>query len=420
MTAPAPDPGRLVRTMDDVAKHVRADLVLGRPTRLGAELEWFAIDRSDPLTRPDPAAVSALLEGLGPLPGGSLLSTEPGGQVELSSAPYAGPQAAVAALESDLRLVRAALDEAGIDLLGLGADPARPPCRVVNAPRYAVMEAFFDAEGGSGRSMMCSTAAVQVSVDAGLAEEGLQSAAARWRRAHLIGPALVAAFASSPLLSGRVTGARSSRQRVWADVDPSRTSAPPATLGPVEALTQLAWSAQVLTVRDDDGTCRPAPPGLRFGQWATGAGPRRPTSADLAYHLTTLFPPVRARGWYEVRYLDALPDPLWQVAVATVAALLDDDAAALAAEQACSPVADRWRDAALHATSDPALAAAGTSCLLAAAEALPRMGAPALADAVGAYAERYAARGRCPADDLLDRLRKDPDPCALLRHPVPA
>ena len=36
-----------------------------------------------------------------------------------------------------------------------------------------------------------------------------------------------------------------------------------------------------------------------------------PDADDLEYHLTTLFPPVRPRGWLELRMIDALPEELW-------------------------------------------------------------------------------------------------------------
>jgi glutamate--cysteine ligase len=255
--------------------------------------------------------------------------------------------------------------------------------------------------------MMCSSAAVQVSLDAGTTGDGTQSATGRWQRAHALGPALVAAFACSPVLEGALTGWRSTRQRFWRDIDPSRTRVPDPQHDPVTALTDLALGAQLMTVRDAEGTCRPAPCGVSFEDWLTAppAGVPAPTEADLAYHLTTLFPPVRLRGWFELRYLDALPDPLWQVAVAVAAALLDDDAAADAAREACAPVEGRWADAARLATADPALAGAATACLLAAADALPRLGAAHLAPAVLSYAERFPARGRCPADELVDAHR---------------
>ena len=183
--------------------------------------------------------------------------------------------------------------------------------------------------------------------------------------------------------------------------DPSRTRPPRPGLGPVEAVTELALGARLLARRDASGVCRPVPP-VTFADWMAGALGALPTEDDLAYHLTTLFPPVRARGWYELRYLDGLPDPLWEVAVATAAALLDDDRAADEARAACEPVEGRWSAAARVAVRDPELARAAEACLAAAAGGLGRLGAPGLAAAVGAYAERFPSRGRCPADDVLD------------------
>lgn len=392
-----------IRTREDVTAQVEAAVRFGAPGTVGAELEWLVADRAFPLTRPALDRVAAALVPAGPLPGGSVLSTEPGGQVELSSAPRRGPAAAVRALATDVDVARSCLAAAGIAMTGLGADPYRPAVRLVASPRYDVMEAFYARMGqpcaSAGRAMMCSSAAMQVSLDAGTAGQGVQSATERWQRAHAVGPALVAAFACSPLLEGVPTGWRSTRQRFWGDIDPSRTRPPAARLGPVEALTELAMSAQVMTVRDGFGVCRPAPSGATFADWMADG---HPSQADLDYHLTTLFPPVRLRGWLELRYVDMLPDPLWQVAVAVAAAVLDDDRAADAARAACAPVEGRWRDAARLATGDRSLARAALGCLLAAAEALPRLGAPDLARSVLAYADRYTWRGRCPADEVLE------------------
>jgi glutamate--cysteine ligase len=405
MNAPRP-PSSRVRCADDVAGHVDTAVRYGIPGTIGAELELLCVDRAAPEVRPALDRVGRALPAA--LPGGSLLTTEPGGQVELSSAPSAGPEAAVASLAQDLEAVRRALADDGLALRGLGADPVREPVRLVRTPRYDCMETYFAACGepsaSAGPAMMCSTAAVQVSVDAGTRG----TAADRWQRAHALGPALVAAFACSPLLQGSPTGWRSTRQRIWGDLDPTRTRPPRPHLGPVEALTDLALNARLMTVRDADGVCLPAPRGATFGDWMRDG---EPTLDDLTYHLTTLFPPVRLRGWLELRYLDMLPDPLWQVAVATAAVLLDDDTAADAARAACEPVEGRWRDAALHAVSDPALQAAATGCLTAAAGAL---GPTRLGEAVSGYLDRWTSRGRCPADDLLDAHRSGTPAAALL------
>ncbi len=413
MTGRARRPRSAATTWDDVAAHVEAAIRFGAPGTVGAELELLVADRTTPSARPPLARVAAAVPE--PLPGGSLVTVEPGGQLELSSQPFAGPAAAVAALAADLAATVAALSADDLVLTGLGADPLRPPVRLVRTPRYDVMEAHFASggpvAGAAGRAMMCSSAAVQVSLDAGTWGGGRQSAASRWQRAHAVGPALAAAFACSPLLRGEPTGWRSTRQRFWRDLDPSRTAPPDPRLGPVEATTELALAAQVLTVRDADGTCRPAPCGLSFGAWWQSG---EPTDGDLAYHLTTLFPPVRLRGWFELRFLDMLPDPLWQVPVAVAAALLDDDLAADAAREACAPVEGRWTDAARLATSDPALARAAAGCLEAAVSALPRLGAASLVPAVEGFAERFTARGRCPADELLDARAAGVPPSELL------
>ena len=46
---------------------------------------------------------------------------------------------------------------------------------------------------------------------------------------------------------------------------------------------------------------------------------RLPTAADVDLHLTTLWPPVRLRGWLELRVLDAVPAAWWPALAAIVA-----------------------------------------------------------------------------------------------------
>jgi glutamate--cysteine ligase len=65
-----------------------------------------------------------------------------------------------------------------------------------------------------------------------------------------------------------------------------------------------------------------------------------------------------------------------------------------------------WVAAARDGLTDPELRQAAEDCFDAALEALPRLGATTeVTDAVAAYRDRHVLRGRCPADDLLDRLR---------------
>lgn len=391
----------------------------GPPGRLGVELELL-------VGGPGPDGLAThyprqryphLMNSLGGTPGrlDGRLTVEPGGQVELSSRPGPDLPATVDTVHRDLTLLRRRAASCGARLIGLGTDPVRPPQRITDEPRYVAMERYFRPWGSAGPAMMCSTASVQVNVEARTSASDLDH---RWQLLHAIGPALIAAFANSPRRCGRVTGFRSTRQSLWQSLDPARTTAPTRRAGedPATAYTRWALDAPLLMVRRD-GPDWSAPRGLSFRGWlrhGRAAVPDRPppTLDDLSYHLTTLFPPVRARGHLEVRYLDAQPGCWWIVPTAVFAALLDDPLAADRALAACEPVRDRWLAAARFGVADPALARAAIAVLTAAAASLRADGATArFAGHIEAYLDRWTLRGRSPADDPPGTATADDD-CA--------
>ncbi|GAA0389608.1 ergothioneine biosynthesis glutamate--cysteine ligase EgtA [Microbispora corallina] len=354
--------------------------------RLGVELEFLVFDAEEP-ERPVPIARTT--RALPALPGGSKITFEPGGQLELSAPPAVLP-VAVARLVADVEAVRTALEAAGLRLGATGLDPLRPPARQLHEPRYDAMAAVLGEP--HGLTMMCSTASVQLNVDLG------DAPAVRWGRAHALGPALVAAFANSP-----AGGWMSGRQAVWARLDPSRTASVAAGGDPAAEWARYLLDARLMVVRDADGL-RPVLDGATFREFARVAG-RPPSEDDLAYHATTLFPPVRPRGWLEIRYLDAQGPDDWPVCAAVVHALVTDDRAAAAALEEAAAVSHRWEDAARLGLSDPGLRRAACACFRAAAEALPRLGAePWLTARVSAFASRHIESGRSPAVDLMEEM----------------
>ncbi|SDG04583.1 glutamate--cysteine ligase [Sinosporangium album] len=372
--------------------------------RVGVELEFLVFDRTAPA---DTVPLARIAEALPPLPGGTRVTFEPGGQLELSC-PAAPLREAVAQATSDVAAVRAALLPAGLLLAGTGLDPLRPAARQVHEPRYNAMADYLGLPYGA--LMMCSTASVQINLDLG------DRPAQRWERAHALGPVLTAAFANSPLSGGRPCGWMSGRQVVWDNLDRTRTAPVPAAGDPALAWMRYLLDARLMLVRENRHTCRPVRDGSTFRDWLTGGGPP-PTLDDLAYHATTLFPPVRPRGWLEIRYLDAQHPAHWPVCVAVTHALITDDRAG---EAAMAAVLDRgavpyspsaaeedgrtaWLRAARFGLADPALRRAATACFEAALAALPRLGAgPALVAQVAAFADRHVAAGRSPAADLTD------------------
>lgn len=405
----------------DVLRHHIVQRCLAPSDRglVGVELELLTYP-SDPGLRAPVADLAAMVERT-TLPAGSRITLEPGGQIEISTPPLPGLAVALPATAADLAALSAELRGAGIEPVARGLDPLRPPRRILDRPRYAAMEAFFDVEGFAGRTMMCSTASVQVNLETGREAD----VAARWHLAHAVGPVLVAMFAHSPVPGGGGCGPRSARQQVWSVMDPTRTAPvhgpifggdgrSPASAGddPVEDWLRYALRARVMMIRvaadrfvPVDGPLGSDP--FTFAAWLQrGHELGWPTLEDFEYHLTTLFPPVRPRGWLELRMLDALPDPWWRVAAAVTTALLEDaDAGAAALEAVSAPpvgtgVADHWRSAARHGLADPALRAAAQRVFPAALEALRRVGADWVTVAAAeAFHERFVARGLCPADE---------------------
>ncbi|MFD7628622.1 glutamate-cysteine ligase family protein [Streptomyces sp. NPDC059851] len=411
----------------------------GPPRVLGAELEWLVMDAERPGEPLPPDRLTAAHDAARALPLHSRLSIEPGGQLELSSAPADSLSACVDGLRADLAAVRSALGSQGLVLRGIGRDPRAPVPRLVSSPRYDAMEAYLDRFGPAGRAMMRTSASVQVCVDAGYEEPGPLGHGRRWRLGHLLGAVFVAAFANSPATTGPYAGWRCARQGIWRDLDARRALAPPLDAQPRSGWVRHALDTEVMCMRSYGDGPWTAPRGMTFRDWLRATSPPRspssssssssqprrraggalrpPTAEDLAYHLTTLFPPVRPRGHLELRMIDAQPgDDGWLVPVAVVHALFDDPQAAETGYRVAKALADRygpvraprnplWQSAARYGLADPELRAAAAFCFRSAAEALPRLGASShVQDAVGAFIERFVLRGRCPADEDAYRL----------------
>ncbi|MGN7253235.1 ergothioneine biosynthesis glutamate--cysteine ligase EgtA [Arthrobacter sp. SAFR-014] len=381
----------------------------GPPGAAGVEVERLVHDLVDPQA---PVTVARVRQAMAPLagalPGGGTITFEPGGQLEVSSGCAPGLPALIAATRKDLAAVETRLSDAGLFCGPVALDAGRPAVRSLEHPRYASMERHFDGFGPAGRTMMCSTASLQISLEAGFDSPGSTGAAQRWARLHHLLPVLIAMFANSPFLHGVPNGWHSNRQRTWLDIDPTRTAAVTAVPGsedPRSAWARYALDALVLCI-PSQGRCWDPPPGLTMRDWLRGSGPRPATLSDLQYHLTTLFPPVRPRGFMELRVIDAQAGDDWEPVTAIVTALMDDEHAADLAAEACAPLAslpDPMRTAAREGLANCALAVAARLCAEAALNALPRMRADATTRSrTEDFIERNTALGRSPAQERLD------------------
>lgn len=400
-------------SIEDAHRRLHESALLESPVgRVGIELENHVVDLAA-------TARSVRWDTISPLPadvsraaGRNSVSREPGGQLELSAPPRATLFAAVACLQADLSRVEAALAQHGVGLAQVGTDPLRPPHRTNPSARYRAMEEHFAAAGTAacGAVTMNSTASVQVNLDAGPRDSWVERVA----RAHRLGPTLVAISANSPWLCGKPTGWKSARLRAWSGLDrrrcrpvfdgPSRRTAPGVATDPATAWASFALHAPVMFVRGDGGGLSAVRANVTFEEWVRGdvrLGGRLPESADLDLHLTTLFPPVRLRGYLELRYLDATPSPWWPAIVTVAATLMDDPVAADLAAEVTERTDSLWARAARDGLADARLADSATRCLRIAADRVPVAMRPNVVEL-----EELVASGRSPGDLLARRIGK--------------
>ncbi|MBI2059767.1 MAG: hypothetical protein HYT87_08355 [Nitrospirae bacterium] len=321
----------VLRSPDQLHDCFRKAATGSRPKRLGCEFEWLTADhRGQAVPFDAPHGASALLQrlekhfhwdpvdvdghALAVRKGEVIIGLEPGGQVEYSSAPYAS----LLSLFDEYTTVKADLLEAkrGIDLffLSVGVHPTLRRSNnlpIVPKSRYRALADHLTRTGRLGHWMMKATASIQVNLDYADEVEGsdiLRAAAhlSRWSAGM---------FSNSPIWKGRFTQMSSFRSGIWRDTDPARCGLPAFMLNSAHGLRDYVEYALDVPVIFCDW-CPPRTHRHTFREWIQTGRPHRPTLGDWDLHLTSLYPDVRVKPQIELRFIDALPDPL---GIATVA-----------------------------------------------------------------------------------------------------
>ncbi len=327
------------------------------------------------------------------LPSGGTFTFEPGGQIEFSSPPRRTPSVLLGLLRSVILPLRTAAEDEGISLLAAGIDATNP---IEHAPlllrgkRYGRMAEYLARRGPAGARMMRQTASFQVSLD--LDDEPWL----RWRVLNAAAPYFVAIFANSPVYEGRPTGWRSTRARVWRELDPARTGLPYDALRPLDTYLDFALDAPAMLMPAVNGEHRP------FREWL---GLAEPTFEEWRDHLSTLFPEVRPRGHLELRSADAVP-PQWYAAPLALAVGIAYEPRALRAaiDLLGFPDLELLQRASRLGLADPALGSTAldlSDIALAGCESLgPVYFNPADLEQARAFFDQYTRRGRSPGDDV--------------------
>ena len=321
---------------------------------------------------------------------GGRITFEPGGQIEISSAPNASVTTLVAGLRDTVARIADAAP-ARVELLAKGIDPrtrVEDVCPQLDADRYRRMLRHFDRIGPSGARMMRQTASFQVCVDGGETPE------LTWRVLNAFAPFMAAIFASSSHYEGRDTGYRSYRRHIWATLDPRRTGLLGRDDDPIEEYLRFALGAPAFLMPDVAGASAP------FAHWLS----RGVTASDWCTHLSTLFPEVRPRGYFELRSADVVGPEWYAVPLVLVAGLVyHRPSLVAAAELLGAPDPALLERSGRAGLADPTLGTkAPLLCDLAldGCEALGEAFVSSADVAVAAeYFDRYTRKRRSPSDD---------------------
>ncbi len=416
---PVPGPDLLRRHLRESAFGFRPARI---PWRIGAEVELLVLDAESgctcPVSAASPRSSTALLREFSARHGWreeqstkgtrifckdeeGTLSLEPGGQIEFSAQPSISPSALIGRLQSVVVPLVALAEDRGIRLLSVGIDPwngiGGAPLRL-HSERYAGMATYFETIGPAGARMMRQTAAFQISLDSG--EDSLL----QWRMLNALAPYLIAIFANSPVYGGAATGCRSYRAYNWRAVDPGRTGLFRSQDDVAREYLDFALAAPAMLRKSESGGYLP------FGDWMERGAV---TFEDWEVHLTTLFPEVRPRGYFEVRSPDAIP-PEWYAAPIVFLAGLTASHTSLTSAIELVGESDSGllvrasrtglRDFRINRVSDELWEIALKGC----GHLRPGLVEPDDLDIAREFRARYTQRGRSPADDPISSPAQAP------------
>ena len=304
---------------------------------IGTEHEKFPFhaEQIEPVTFEGEAGIEAILKGLVDLDHGyepvyegdrlialkqpsacgrfaSSITLEPGGQFELSGAPFQNLHETAHELQTHLDDVRAVAGPLGVQFLGNGYSPKFSLDETPHMPkgRYDVMRAYMPKVGGHGLRMMHATSTVQVNLDFSSEADMVK----KFKVGLALQPFVTALFANSAFKEGELSGFQSYRSEVWLDVDGARTGMLPFVFEDgmsFERYADYALDVPMYFLYRDGRYLRTE--GGSFLDFMNGdvdsLEGERPTIEDWELHLTTLFPEVRLKRFLEMRGADCGPQP---------------------------------------------------------------------------------------------------------------
>lgn len=277
--------------------------------------------------------------------GGTFISLEPGGQVELSAEPLESIHQVKAGLDEFLFQLRTISHFVGpVAWIASGIHPFSDLKDIPWVPkrRYQIMAHDLIRKGKKAHDMMKRTATNQVNLDYQSQEDAIE----KMRLALRVTPIACAMFANSSISKGKLNGYQSERLNIWRHTDPDRSGLILSLI--CENCTFQDYLNYVLDV--------PMMFVVRGGKWIVmrnmtfrkfvehGYQDFRPTQSDFELHLSTIFTDVRFKQYLEIRGMDGQRNHLVPAVCAFWKGILYDDEA----RRATARIMKRFREEQIH------------------------------------------------------------------------
>lgn len=245
--------------------------------------------------------------------GQSMITLEPGGQVEFSGSPLKSSGEVRGEADRFYDQFSSITKSMGLGILDAGFHPSwrREDIHRMPKERYVIMSEYMPKRGRYGLDMMLRTCGAQVNLDFSSEADMVK----KYRVALGLQPVVTALLANSTHAEGKNTGYQSYRSLMWEDLDPDRTGVPGFVFEDGMGFSRYVDYAldvpMYFIMRNGhhvDVT------GQSFRDFMKGKLPGHegdyPDIEDWHNHLSTLFPEVRLKRYLELRGPDSNTPPM--------------------------------------------------------------------------------------------------------------
>lgn len=241
---------------------------------------------------------------------GNTITLEPGGQIELSGSPVYNLFETCQQVNAHKYELHSVSEDLNIGYMGIGTLPKweRSDISIMPKSRYDIMRSHMQKVGSHGLDMMLRTCTIQANLDFDSEVDMIK----KMRVSLAIQPAIIALYANSPFIGGKLTNYHSYRSLIWTKTDKDRCGTLPFVFDEgfsFEQYVDYLLDVPMYFVRRNEKYIDCS--GKSFKDFLEGRLDNLPGEfpswEDWNDHLTVSFPDVRLKKYIEVRGADGGP-----------------------------------------------------------------------------------------------------------------